>query len=383
LVVGAGVGGLCLAQGLRTAGVAVRVVERDPAGTSVEAYRLRLDAHGVRALHRCLPEDLVELFRTTCNPPHAPGVSILDHELTTLLAWDNEQASAGAVTNRRTLYEILLARLDDVVAFGRTVVGVDDKGDSVSARFADGSVETADVLVAADGVDSVVRGQLVPDAEVVDTGLRGVYGHARFSAGAPSELPGLLLGGTAPILGPDGLTLVVSICQPGTSPPRAAAEVAPYARLTDVTDCLQWTLVAPVDVLGSARPEELHGLALRLVQGWHPALVELVARSDPATASVVPIRAALTLPRWPTSRVTALGDAVHATTAVGGTGATTALRDAALLTDRLAEVAAGQAELLSALAAYEAQMREYGLAASLRSLRSAEQVFRVFIPELD
>jgi 2-polyprenyl-6-methoxyphenol hydroxylase-like FAD-dependent oxidoreductase len=287
------------------------------------------------------------------------------------------------VTNRRTLCEILLAGLYDVVAFGREVVRVDDKGDSVCAYFADGTVETADVLVAADGVDSVVRGRLAPDAQIVDTGLRGVYGYSELGDGLPTELPDTLLGGAAPILGPDGRTLVVGACQPRTSPPRAAAELAPHASLSDVADCLQWTLVAPTEALGTTDREGLHDLALRLVQEWHPALVEMIARSDAATVSVVAIRAALTLPPWPTSRVTLLGDAIHATTAVGGTGANTALRDAALLTAGLADVAAGRAELLTALAGYEEQVREYGLAAALRSLRSAEQVFRVFIPELD
>src|SRR4029450_1623661 len=118
----------------------------------------------------------------------------LDHELTTLLAWDNDRAPAGAVTNRRTLREILLAGEDDLAPSGRAVVGRHDKGPRVSARFADGRVETADVLVAADGVDSVVRGQLVPDAEVVDTGLRGIYGHTVFADGFPKELMNVLLG---------------------------------------------------------------------------------------------------------------------------------------------------------------------------------------------
>jgi 2-polyprenyl-6-methoxyphenol hydroxylase-like FAD-dependent oxidoreductase len=70
-----------------------------------------------------------------------------------------------------------------------------------------------------------------------------------------------------------------------------------------------------------------------------------------------------------------LGDAIHATTPVGGTGANTALRDAALLTTRL-RLAGGRAGLLDALAAYEAEMREYGMAAAHASLRAAEKIFR-------
>jgi 2-polyprenyl-6-methoxyphenol hydroxylase-like FAD-dependent oxidoreductase len=55
-VVGAGLGGLCLAQGLRREGVDVTVYERD---ASLEGrrqgYRLHLDARAGVALARCLP----------------------------------------------------------------------------------------------------------------------------------------------------------------------------------------------------------------------------------------------------------------------------------------------------------------------------------------
>jgi 2-polyprenyl-6-methoxyphenol hydroxylase-like FAD-dependent oxidoreductase len=377
LVAGAGVGGLCLAQGLRRAGITVRVVEREPGSDGGEGYRLRLEPNAVHALVRCLPPELVDLFRATCNPSHEPRMSILDHRLTTLVAWDNgghpaNPARAGAVTNRRTLREVLLAGLDDTVAFGREVVRVEDKGDAVCAYFADGTVETADVLVAADGVDSAIRAQLAPGAELVDAGVRAVYGRTRLDPSLLARLPDSVVSGSAPILGPDELTLVVGVCQPGMPPPDAAADIAPHARLSAVSDCLQWTLVGPTEVVSTES-------ALRLVEGWHPTLVELVARADGSTASAIPIRAAWALPSWPAGRITLLGDAVHPTTPVGGTGASLALRDAALLTEHLTS----GTSLPDAIAAYERQMREYGLAAAQRSLRAAEQIFRIFIPELD
>ena len=44
-VAGAGLGGLCLAQGLRRAGLSVTVYERDAAlGSRPQGYRLHLDA---------------------------------------------------------------------------------------------------------------------------------------------------------------------------------------------------------------------------------------------------------------------------------------------------------------------------------------------------
>jgi len=392
LVVGAGLGGLCLAQGLRRAGVEVRVFEKGT-GTSQD-FRLRIDEHGVRALGRCLPPDLLELFRSTCNPLVFPKLAIYDHQLTPLVTWTNGPAPtkgrASAVTNRRTLQEILLAGLDGVVEYGREVVRVDDKGDSVIAHFADGAVETGDVLIAADGRDSVVRGQLFPDAEIVDTELRGIYGHAILDGHVRSVLPESVLGGSSPILGPNGLTLSVGAYQPGRKPEKAAAAIAPYARLSPVDDFVKWTLVGSPATFGvteealwTASPEQLYAIALRLTNDWHPGLAHMIARSDATSAFVLSIRAAMPVPAWPTGRITLLGDAIHAATPIGGTGASTTIRDAALLTEGLAEVDAGRADLLDALAAYEVEMRDYGMAAAVWSLRDAERVFRVFIPALD
>src|SRR6476659_9128986 len=56
LVVGGGIGGLCLAHGLVRAGIDVRVAERAHARTDwVQGYRIHIDPDGSRALHACLP----------------------------------------------------------------------------------------------------------------------------------------------------------------------------------------------------------------------------------------------------------------------------------------------------------------------------------------
>jgi len=60
LVIGAGLGGLCLAQGLRKAGVEVAVYERD-AGLALrmQGHRIHIDSRGEQALCECLPFSLL------------------------------------------------------------------------------------------------------------------------------------------------------------------------------------------------------------------------------------------------------------------------------------------------------------------------------------
>src|SRR5262249_33298305 len=70
LVIGGGIGGLCLAQGLKQAGVSVAVYERDRTLTDrLQGYRVHISLAGSRALHACLPPPLFELFDRTCGKP--------------------------------------------------------------------------------------------------------------------------------------------------------------------------------------------------------------------------------------------------------------------------------------------------------------------------
>ena len=63
VIVGGGIGGLCLAQGLKRAGVSFAVYERDKSPTAREqGYRVHIDPTGSRALHECLPPALWRLF---------------------------------------------------------------------------------------------------------------------------------------------------------------------------------------------------------------------------------------------------------------------------------------------------------------------------------
>ena len=56
MIVGAGTGGLCLAQGLKQSGIDLSVFERDRTPTDrLQGYRLHISSDGARALEHCLP----------------------------------------------------------------------------------------------------------------------------------------------------------------------------------------------------------------------------------------------------------------------------------------------------------------------------------------
>jgi 2-polyprenyl-6-methoxyphenol hydroxylase-like FAD-dependent oxidoreductase len=389
LIAGAGIGGLCLAQALRQGGVDVAVYERDAsAAARRQGYRLRIDVHGRRALRSCLPAELYALFEATANQPYMSRGAVFDERLATIYRARSESqpfdpATASTAVNRLTLRQVLLAGLDDVVRFDHEVTGFSGTEDGVRVEFADGASATGDVLVAADGVHSAIRARHLPGAEVIDTGLRAIYGQALLDEHLLARIPETLFTGSSPVLGPHRRTLALGAYQPCVTPVEAAARLAPYAALDPIADYMKWTLVAPIEEftvpeaqLWAADPATLHGIALGMIDGWHETLRDLLHRSVVPTVFPLAIRGTRPVPAWKPSRVTMLGDAIHATTPVGGTGANTALRDAELLAGRLIEASTGLSTVLEAVAGYEELMRDYGSTAVLSSLRGAEKIFR-------
>src|ERR1700680_4738153 len=90
-IVGGGIGGLCLAQGLKKAGISVAVYERDRTRTDrLQGYRIHISPGGSRALYACLPPALYELFVATCGRSSG-GFRLVTEQLKELLRMEAEQ----------------------------------------------------------------------------------------------------------------------------------------------------------------------------------------------------------------------------------------------------------------------------------------------------
>jgi len=370
-VIGAGIGGLALAQGLVRAGIDVTVFERDPALDSRgQGYRISL--HAVAALAACLPPDLYELCLATAGQP-STQVTVMTAGLRILHQTDVNQAGLSAAVNRQTLREILAGRLGDVIEFGRTCAGFEQHAGGVLVRFADGAQTDADVLVAADGTGSTVRRQYLPQLEVEETGALCIYGRTSLTAQTRPLVPAAVWNGFTAIIG--GRTgMAAGVLDFREAPEEAARRLAPDLRLSAVPPYLMWALTAQagafpaaVDGLGAAG---LHAVAMKTVSRWHPDVRRLVELAAPGETTLIPIRSAVPVEAWPSSRVTLLGDAVHAMSPSRGSGANTALRDAALLASELAAAARGEKDVVLAIGDYEREMISYGFAA-VRASREA------------
>jgi len=64
VIIGGGIGGLTLAQGLNKSGASVAVCEHDGTSTDrVQGYRVHINPTGSVALHECLPPHLFDATR--------------------------------------------------------------------------------------------------------------------------------------------------------------------------------------------------------------------------------------------------------------------------------------------------------------------------------
>jgi 2-polyprenyl-6-methoxyphenol hydroxylase-like FAD-dependent oxidoreductase len=374
-VVGAGLGGLCLAHGLRRAGIEVTVYERDAAvSTRRQGYRLHLDSRAGLALRDCLPPELFDLFRSTCGQP-GKAFTVLGKRLQVRYRMPADPdrdpdapATMSTSANRLTLREVLLSGLEGRIRFGHELLRYDVDGATVGLHFADGTGATADVLVGADGVNSVVRRQYLPHAEIVDTGARCIYGKTLLTAQTLPLVPSPMDDGFTAVVG-GHVGMAVGELRFRTPPDRPP-------QLSPAADYLMWAVTAQHDRfpvpdarLSELDPVGLQALALRMIRSWHPDLGRLVAAAEEDETFLVRIRTSVPVPPWPASRVTVLGDAIHAMSPARGSGANTALQDAAVLTR---ELATAGPDIVAAIAAYEQEMRDYGFAA-VQASRDAER----------
>jgi 2-polyprenyl-6-methoxyphenol hydroxylase-like FAD-dependent oxidoreductase len=384
IVIGGGIGGLCLAHGLRGAEIEVAVYERSdarPRASWQQGYQIHINSIGSAALEECLPSDTFALFKARALRPR-DGVQVLDGQLTPLMALAPRAIEGSNPIERTALRDVLLTGLDGVVVFRRAFARYESDASGIRAIFDDGSAAFCDVLVGADGVGSKVRAQYLPEATVEDIGLVGMAGKLPLTEALRVSLPTSLLTHLTSIRAPHGLYMIVTQSIHKGRADGVAADRAAMSPVAADDDHLIWVLVSARDVYGADAAKLFHDgsalrdLARRLTSDWHPTLQRMVADTDAGVVSATALRAARDVQPWATTNVTLLGDAIHAMPPLQGQGGSTALRDAALLARKLASADRREMPLLDAINEYESAMLVYGFDAVHAAKRMASMIAR-------
>jgi len=334
IVVGSGIGGLAAAIALERSRYEVLVLEQAPELTEVGAG-LTLWPNGVRAL-AALGLGEVRDFGSVQG---AGGVRIPSGRW--LSRFDMSQigdrfGEPVLGVHRADLVRILLEQALQVseIRLGVTVQRVRQDSSGVTAVLADGSEARADIVVGADGIDSVVRRHLYPDS-------RSRY--AGFSAWRAV----IQTDGPAP--GSQGETMGIGQL---------------FGFLPISRQRIYWFAAARLpeqrSYQGGPHREEL----IRRFGEWHDPIPSLVRDTPEEEILCHPIHEVPSLPAWSVRRVTLLGDAAHAMTPNLGQGACQALEDAVAL----GETVTTESDPVAALAAYQrARLRRAtGIAARSR-----------------
>jgi salicylate hydroxylase len=391
-IIGAGLGGLCLAQGLARAGIHVDIYERHmKSAVRGQGYRLRIDPDGQRALATCMSPENYRLFRQSSAQVTGAG-RFVDPLLQPLSERrpENWKPSAGTrkdelegdlSVNRLTLREILCDGLVGQIHWGHAFREYKVMPDGIELTFAQGETQQVDLLVAADGVHSPVRRQFLPQAEPDDLGAITIYGKTPLAEDLRSKLDNQLLQGVTAVFA-DGFSLIIEPMQFRAGMHELAAAYAPHCELTPVDDYLYWAFIGPSEHLGGAladqeaREQRLAYRIRDITSDWHAQLQAIFDHRDPSALSARPVLMAPSLPTWEAGAITLLGDAIHAMSPAGGLGANTALCDASVLAEKLAGAARGGESLTEAVRAYESNMRTRAACSLLVSREGSERLFR-------
>ncbi|MBO0684735.1 MAG: FAD-dependent monooxygenase [Candidatus Dormibacteraeota bacterium] len=392
MIIGAGTGGLALAHGLVREGIDVAVYERDRTRRDgLQGYRVGISPDGSRALHALLPADLYSTFVATCaRQPRS--LTFLDERLRALLSigvgdglevGDDPVESEKSVS-RMTLRQVLLTGLEEVVQFDKAFSHYQERPDGrVEACFEDGTSVVADLLVGADGTSSRVRRQLLPQAQLKDTGIVGIAGKVLLTDEVRGLLTPPLWRGVSIVLAPRGYGMVSHTMEfpwgdggPKEGVGRTEADLIerwPGLLFDNTRDYFMWGFSGsrrrlPFDPMALTGAELIERV-LAVTPEWHPDLRRLFELADPSATFPLAIRTSTPVEPWPTGPVTLIGDAIHTMTPGRGVGANTALLDALLLCHQLVEAREGRLGQRESVAAYERSMIQYGFEAVEESLK--------------
>ena len=327
IVIGGGIGGLCAGIALRRAGLAIVVCEAADAPREVGAG-LALWPNALRALDRL---GLGGAVRALGTPDWRSG-GIYDRRgaplaIASMRAIAARFGSPPLIVHRAEFQATLADALgrDHLLLGARLLRFAAGDDGAVTAHFADGRAVRGELLVGADGIRSIVRRPLAPDAAPRYAGYtawRAIvpFDHARVATWGESWGRGARFG------------------------------VAPVGR-----DRVYFFATANAPAGGDRRELLVdHQVALLERFGdWHAPIPALLAAAEPTAILRNDIEELPTLRAWGSGPVTLLGDAAHAMTPNLGQGACQAIEDAVALGDSLA----GGGDIATALRRYEAARR--------------------------
>ncbi len=342
VVVGGGIGGTAAAVALTRAGIDVRVYEQAQRLAEVGAG-VALAPNGLRMLERL---GVAELVARAGARHLSTQLRLSDGRPVRHEAHEFAQPGRNMGIHRADLLALLAAQLPPgTVVTGHRCTGFRQDADGATVSFANGATATADVVIGADGIHSVLQGFVVAPAEPTFSGVVAYRGLVPRLAEFPDATMRMWVGENRHFL---------------VFPVRAG-ELLNYVGFVPSAESVRESWSAEGDPAALAAQ----------FAGWDPVIGTVIAAiSGPGGSGFQwGMYDRVPLPRWSSGRLTLLGDAAHPMLPHLGQGVNQALEDGVALAVLLSAVS-GPAGVPRALALYEELRRERTARVQLGSRRN-------------
>ncbi|KAK3990821.1 hypothetical protein QBC44DRAFT_368797 [Cladorrhinum sp. PSN332] len=377
-IIGAGLTGLLLAQGLQKNGFPVTVYEKEAyLGEKIREWTMLLH-WAWPVIYKILPEEVLADIHTAYTDPFHPYSDEVPETIPFFNAVTGQVAfriPANARRISRTRLRRLCTRGLDV-RWNKSVkdVLVPDEGCPITIKFDDGTTASSDLIIGADGPNSYIRRWLLGDeaAKPIPTPLASANGLVKYPTAeisqkvrAPHPICSII---SAPNM--VGITAIQEV--PNTSDPST----------------WQFHTVAIWNDEPSLDTQYLTGdSAITRMKSVVNALWDF---AEPFRSAIneVPSGSNFFLSRlhyWPTRpwdgkggrKVTLAGDAAHALLPARGQGLNQAFKDVEVLLTEFIRVKKGELTAEEAVGVYEREVFERGPVAVQGSLDDAKDLMRV------
>ena len=209
---------------------------------------------------------------------------------------------------RSTLQNIILEKIPkEKMILGSKITNASEDGNGVKVLLENGKVVSGDILIAADGVHSVVRKSIFGDGSATHVGVNCMWGRLDWEA-VPATSKNKFEG-AAMMLG-DGQSFIAG----------------------QIDGQMMWTTFWNAQAfVRSDNKEEAKKKVMSRLYSWNKDIAEIVKLSNIDNLSEVGIYDRPPAETWHTQRTILIGDAAHPMTPFLGAGANTAIADAFIL----------------------------------------------------
>jgi salicylate hydroxylase len=331
-IIGAGIAGSSVAVALKSKGIRADVYEKASELKEVGAG-IGVRPPSVRAINKWgLKEDLEKVTTESRHMEIIAGDDqLLIRETWPVLTDDKSEAYARLI-HRADLLDTLVAHIPaDQLHLNHRVTEVIEHADYAEVKFENGKTIEADIVVAADGIHSPIRGQILGQHKPLYSGYLAhraliSYEDALGMSSEKNELRIYVDGDNSFYLLPLENRRQVSV---------------------DITVPGEFAL----------RPELTKEQIMDSMKGFGPTLQKIVKKIKLEDIVSRPLSDLEPIDKWSTNTVTLIGDAAHAMLHNQGQGANMAIQDADVLADAIAEAVAGTVTPAEALKKYEEQRK--------------------------